>query len=67
MIIRQVYGDTYADWYDFARLMQADGGTYAQIIERFTALGIKVSIKTLCNWLKAREHESSDDPAESAA
>jgi len=52
--IAEIYGERYADWYDLAMEIYQAGGTYRTIRQRFVALGVTVSLKTIHIWLKER-------------
>lgn len=57
--IKEHYGTKYADWYDLAKEMILAGATYREIRDRFSDLGVSVSIFTVHNWIKTREAEES--------
>lgn len=61
--IAKNYGSKYSDWYDLAIDLYAAGGTYASIAERFTALGVKVSLDTVRLWIKDREIQQAQSAA----
>jgi hypothetical protein len=57
--IREHLGDRYSDWFDLARELQETGATYETIAQRFTALGVKVSLYTVRDWMLARRTEAT--------
>lgn len=53
--IAEVYGGRYADWYDLAQDQRNRGATLEMLVAQFKALGIKVCISTVRNWIRDRQ------------